>query len=167
MSYKPGDIVNGHVLGADNAWHPVPRPKFMSSAEHALLNLLGFGILGALFTVAGLALGIGTFVDRAGTTKETGIVRRVATPDSDMVWLEVAVPNHARLVRVSTNSNVASDYPVGSHVGIFVGDNPNEAVVDDGAEQYIGSVVITAGGLLGLGVAAYWRSERRSRLAAA
>lgn len=24
MSYQPGDIVNGHVLGADNQWHPLP-----------------------------------------------------------------------------------------------------------------------------------------------
>lgn len=24
MEYKPGDIVNGHILGTDNQWHPVP-----------------------------------------------------------------------------------------------------------------------------------------------
>jgi len=30
MTYKVGDEVNGHVLGADNAWHPVPPPETMS-----------------------------------------------------------------------------------------------------------------------------------------
>lgn len=24
MEYKVGDVVNGHILGADNAWHPAP-----------------------------------------------------------------------------------------------------------------------------------------------
>ena len=24
MDYKVGDVINGHVLGADNQWHPVP-----------------------------------------------------------------------------------------------------------------------------------------------
>lgn len=27
MEYKQGDIVNGHVLGTDNAWHPVAAVK--------------------------------------------------------------------------------------------------------------------------------------------
>lgn len=26
VEYKPGDVVNGHVLGDDNAWHPVQPP---------------------------------------------------------------------------------------------------------------------------------------------
>ena len=26
MTYKPGDIANGHVLGTDNVWRPLPTP---------------------------------------------------------------------------------------------------------------------------------------------
>jgi len=24
-SHQPGDVVNGHILGSDNAWHPVQQ----------------------------------------------------------------------------------------------------------------------------------------------
>lgn len=32
MEYKPGDVANGHMLGADGVWHPVgaqPQQQYM------------------------------------------------------------------------------------------------------------------------------------------
>src|SRR4051812_6241369 len=30
VEYKPGDVVNGHILGNDNQWHPVAEPSAAS-----------------------------------------------------------------------------------------------------------------------------------------
>ncbi len=32
LSYQPGDIVNGHVLGTDNQWHPLPADATQAMA---------------------------------------------------------------------------------------------------------------------------------------
>ena len=32
-TYRPGDVVNGHILGTDNQWHPVAPPVLGSSAQ--------------------------------------------------------------------------------------------------------------------------------------
>lgn len=41
MEYKVGDTVNGHILGADNAWHPVPNTPPGSSRPHEVKGHTG------------------------------------------------------------------------------------------------------------------------------
>ena len=56
MKYKPGDIANGHVLGADNAWHPAgvvapqepPLRYWARYRKRWRITYLVFAVLGPL-----------------------------------------------------------------------------------------------------------------------
>lgn len=77
--YKPGDVVNGHVLGNDGVWHPVTTPPATPSAEGSYsrsaadrststfmksgrLARLGLLSLGVLLPIYAMQLAVRAFV---------------------------------------------------------------------------------------------------------
>ncbi|WP_141786987.1 hypothetical protein [Oryzihumus leptocrescens] len=149
---------------ATDQW--LPQPRFAKTPGYAMVRVVSLTIIGLLFTIVGLLGAVAVISGSIGTTRETGIVRAVEVPrNGDANSLRVAVPKRNTLVLVSTDSNDARDYPVGSRVTILVDHNPNEAAVDDVASQLVGSGLTFLAGLVPLGFAAAWRSRRRDLLA--
>lgn len=72
--YKPGDIVNGHMLGNDNQWHPIaaatpPPPKNADQSKKGPSCLLVGGITAAILAFITL---VGIFgVDDSNDPKPT------------------------------------------------------------------------------------------------
>src|SRR6478672_13436763 len=98
----------------------LPQPRFARTPAYAMIRLIGWTFVGLVFTVVGLVGATTVISESINTASETGIVRAVEVPSNgDTLSLRVAVPNRAALVQVSTDSNDARDYPVGSRVDIL------------------------------------------------
>ena len=144
----------------------LPQPKFARTPAYAMVRVVSLTIIGLLFTIVGLLGAAAVISGSIGTTRETGIVKAVEVPkNGDANSLRVAVPGRTMPVHVSTDSEDARDYPVGSRVNILVDHNPNEAAVDDVTSQLVGSGLTFLAGLVPFGFAAAWRGRRRDLLA--
>jgi hypothetical protein len=65
QQYQPGDVVNGHLLGEDGAWHPVPGHSAPAQPQYVyietkkkggfLKKLLVFGAVITALLIAGVA----------------------------------------------------------------------------------------------------------------
>ena len=69
---KAGDSVNGHVLGPDSQWHPIPEPArhpFSTRVNPKIISAAAFALLGivGVIAVAGIA-NAGTDADTPDTT---------------------------------------------------------------------------------------------------
>lgn len=107
MEYQPGDIVNGHVLGTDNVWHPVaavplpPAPlsywgRYRRRWRKTYLVLAVLGPLSLLGTPGG--------PDRYGLLDLLVAATVVAAIVAAFVNLLVAIPPSANSQRLAVSS---------------------------------------------------------------
>jgi len=86
--FKPGDIVNGHVLGTDGVWRQLPPPERPKSWYRRLLGITGLGVGSVL--ALGMASAITGGGDQVGSNQDTPVAASRPTPSANEAEADAA-----------------------------------------------------------------------------
>jgi hypothetical protein len=123
QQYKPGDTANGHILGEDGVWHPVPQgeaPKKNWFARHKVITGIGGGVI-ALILIGNLGGGdddktIEQVASDAVATQEADAATDEAPADEAAAEEPTSEPEPEPVVEEADGS-FANPYPFGTKVG--------------------------------------------------